>query len=300
MTGGGIFISYRRDDSRDIAGRLVDRLRKDYSADQLFLDIDTIPVGSNFESVLAERLKICDVVLAIIGPAWLDSKDSAGRRRLDDPQDFVRREIAVALGRNDVRVIPVLVSGASLPKPEQLPNEIRALLARQKYELRYERFSADADDLVKQLTAIVRPKPQHIWGLAKSAAVLALITGLAVAYYQIRPAAPTVNAARFEEATKLCKEIVEITGKLASVSDQHTWAAARERFWILYKGPLYRIELWEREKSPDQTSGLEHAMVQFGRLLPATSAIPTTLPPTNLDDAALEVTRACSTTLKRM
>ena len=64
----GIFISYRRDDSRDIAGRLVDRLRQDYSDEQLFLDIDAIPAGTNFETVLADRLKACDVLLAVIGP----------------------------------------------------------------------------------------------------------------------------------------------------------------------------------------------------------------------------------------
>jgi hypothetical protein len=66
----GIFVSYRRDDSRDVAGRLVDRLRQVYSEDQLFLDIDGIPAGTNFETVLDERLKACDVLLAVIGPQW--------------------------------------------------------------------------------------------------------------------------------------------------------------------------------------------------------------------------------------
>jgi len=83
----GIFVSYRRDDSRDIAGRLVDRLRQDYAADQLFLDIEAIPPGTNFETVLDERLKACDVLLAMIGPHWVNAKDSNGKRRLDDPGD---------------------------------------------------------------------------------------------------------------------------------------------------------------------------------------------------------------------
>ncbi len=114
----GIFISYRRDDSRDIAGRLVDRLRQDYSAEQLFLDIDGIPAGTNFDSVLADRLKVCDVLLAVIGPRWVNVKDASGKRRLDEPGDYVRREIASALQRNDVRVIPLLVSDATMPRAE--------------------------------------------------------------------------------------------------------------------------------------------------------------------------------------
>jgi len=300
MAGGGIFISYRRDDSRDIAGRLVDRLRKDYSPDQLFLDIDTIPVGSNFETVLAHRLKICDVLIAVIGPSWAEIKDTSGLRRLDDPNDFVRREIAAALTRDDVRVIPVLVSDAVLPRLEQLPDELKPLLSRQKYELRYERFSADADDLVTRLTAIVAPNTRRYRRLVQSFAGAVVIATLAFVLTRSREEQPTVNAAHLAQATKLCNDIAEITGKLASVSDPKVWTSAREQFWILYKGPLYQIELWEREKSPDQRSGLESAMVEFGRLLPQGTSMPEKLPPTILDQAALAVTRACGVTLKRM
>ncbi|HVO91235.1 MAG TPA: toll/interleukin-1 receptor domain-containing protein [Terriglobales bacterium] len=95
----GIFVSYRREDSRDVAGRLVDRLRQDYSEEQLFLDIDGIPAGTNFDTVLMERLKVCDVLLAMIGPQWANAKDASGKRRLDEPDDYVRREIAAALQR---------------------------------------------------------------------------------------------------------------------------------------------------------------------------------------------------------
>ena len=154
----GIFISYRRDDSRDIAGRLVDRLRQDYSDEQLFLDIDAIPAGTNFETVLADRLKACDVLLAVIGPRWVKVKDASGKRRLDEPGDYVRREIASALQRNDVRVIPLLVSDATMPRAEDLPDDLKALIARQKYELRYERFNADANDLISQLAGLFGPR----------------------------------------------------------------------------------------------------------------------------------------------
>ena len=96
----GIFVSYRRDDSRDVAGRLVDRLRRDYSEEQLFLDIDGIPAGTEFDAVLDERLRVCDVLLALIGPQWVNAMDASGRRRLHDPDDYVRREIAAALHRD--------------------------------------------------------------------------------------------------------------------------------------------------------------------------------------------------------
>ena len=112
----GIFVSFgeRR---RDVAGRLVDRLRRDYSEEQLFLDIDGIPAGTEFDAVLDERLRVCDVLLALIGRSgW--SAGASGRRRLHDPDDYVRREIAAALQRDDVRVIPLLVSGAEMPRAE--------------------------------------------------------------------------------------------------------------------------------------------------------------------------------------
>jgi hypothetical protein len=154
----GIFVSYRRDDSRDIAGRLVDRLRQEYTAEQLFLDIDAIPAGTNFETVLADRLKVCDVLLAVIGPQWVNAKDASGKRRLDEPADYVRREIASALKRNDVRVIPLLVSNATMPRAEDLPDDLKPLTSRQNYELRYERFNADANDLMSNSPGSCRPR----------------------------------------------------------------------------------------------------------------------------------------------
>ena len=113
--GGGIFISYRRDDSRHAAGRLVDRLAQIFPRDQLFMDIDAIEPGLDFEEVINEKLEACDVMLAVIGPNWATSRDESGALRLEDPDDFVRLEIAAALKR-DIRVIPVLVDGAKIPE----------------------------------------------------------------------------------------------------------------------------------------------------------------------------------------
>ena len=110
----------------------------------------------------------------------MKAKDASGKRRLDEPGDYVRREIASALQRNDVRVIPLLVSDATMPRAEDLPDDLKALIARQNYELRYERFNADANDLISQLARIVRPAGK--WKFGKAAipfAALALSRRLA-------------------------------------------------------------------------------------------------------------------------
>jgi TIR domain len=301
----GIFVSYRRDDSRDIAGRLVDRLRQDYATEQLFLDIDAIPAGTNFETVLADRLKACDVLLAVIGPQWVNAKDANGKRRLDEPGDYVRREIAAALQRNDVRVIPLLVSGAEMPRADNLPDDLKPLAARQNYQLRYERFNADANDLVAQLATVVRPASRRRFGRwAIPLGALAVFVAAGVIYH-LATSVSNPNLARNdpvlrEEAIKLCREASEVTARLASSSDRADWTAARNRFWVLYNGPLYTIETKEKEKSPDKTSPLEGAMVRFGRLLKEAGDKPEKLPLTTLDQGSLAVARACKDTVERM
>jgi hypothetical protein len=118
---GKIFINYRRDDSISTAGRLHDRLAQTFGRKNLFMDVDHIPAGVDFVDYLPNQVAACDVFLAVIGPNWLDAKDDDGRRRFDNPDDFVMIEIAAALARN-IRVIPVLVDGARTPKAANLPN----------------------------------------------------------------------------------------------------------------------------------------------------------------------------------
>jgi len=146
-----IFISYRRDDSAGHAGRVFDRLRADFGQDVLFMDVDAIPLGANFVRVLREEVAKCDVLLAIIGPAWLGAKDEAGGRRLDNPTDFVRIEIAAALAR-DIPVIPILLEGTRMPNAGGLPADLAALSERNGLDVRHASFHADMDKLVTQLT----------------------------------------------------------------------------------------------------------------------------------------------------
>ena len=105
----GIFISYRREDTSPEAGRLYDRLAGHFGKDQVFMDIDTIRPGVDFVEVINDSVASCEVLIAVVGKQWLTSTDEAGNRRLDDPEDWIRLEIAAALGRN-IRVIPTLVT----------------------------------------------------------------------------------------------------------------------------------------------------------------------------------------------
>ena len=108
---GRIFISYRREETAYPAGWLYDRLAGRYGDGQIFKDVDSIQLGDDFVEVITRAVGSCDVLLALIGDRWLTITDQDGRRRLDDPDDFVRLEIEAALTRN-VRVVPILVDGA--------------------------------------------------------------------------------------------------------------------------------------------------------------------------------------------
>ncbi|HYN21764.1 MAG TPA: TIR domain-containing protein [Thermoanaerobaculia bacterium] len=145
-----IFISYRREDSAGHAGRLFDRLRERFGRDHVFLDVVGIDAGVDFVDTLDKAVGSCDVLLAVIGREWLTCCDKQGRRRLDDPNDFIRAEISVALKR-DVRVVPVLVQGAEMPPTDALPEELKRLTRRQAVELRDSRWDSDVEALIATL-----------------------------------------------------------------------------------------------------------------------------------------------------
>jgi TIR domain len=130
-----IFINYRREDSAATAGRLHDRLAQAFGRKHIFMDVDQIPAGIDFVAHLNGQVAACGVVLVVIGPHWLDVRNEAGQRRLNQPDDFVAIEIAAALAR-DIRVIPVLVDGASIPKTSELPDSLKPLVRRQAIEVR--------------------------------------------------------------------------------------------------------------------------------------------------------------------
>lgn len=149
-----IFLSYRRADSRTITGRISDRLAYTFGADNVFKDVDDIPLGSDFRDVIHDAVANTDVLLVIIGPQWANITDPvSGKRRLDDPDDFVRIEVESGLRRdNPVTVIPVLVGGATMPTDADLPDSIDPLIYRNAAVVRDDPdFNGDMSRLTDQL-----------------------------------------------------------------------------------------------------------------------------------------------------
>src|SRR5580700_217902 len=133
-----IFINYRRDDTPGVAGRLFDHLATKYSRRELFMDVDAMRPGIDFAQQLDTQVSQCQVLLAVIGPRWLEAQDKSGKRRLDSDSDYVRIELASALKR-DIAVIPVLVDGAMMPAEERLSDDLKPLARRHALELRHTR-----------------------------------------------------------------------------------------------------------------------------------------------------------------
>lgn len=147
----GIFISYRRDDGAGWAGRMAADLRREFPANSVFHDIGSIALGEDFVEATQRSLAGCAVVIVVIGPRWLDMRDEAGLRRLDDPDDLVRLEIEESLRRSGLKVVPVLVGGAAMPKGAALPESVRPLARRHAHEITDRRWEFDFSQLVVAL-----------------------------------------------------------------------------------------------------------------------------------------------------
>jgi TIR domain len=146
----GLFISYRREDSAGYTGRLYDCLSERFGADRVFMDFDDIQPGDDFAKVIEEQVASCAVLLAVIGRKWIGCANAQGRLRLKDRKDFVRLEILSALKRG-IRAVPVLVGGATLPLPGELPKALQPLVRRQAFEINDAHFRRDAAALIDAL-----------------------------------------------------------------------------------------------------------------------------------------------------
>jgi formylglycine-generating enzyme required for sulfatase activity len=145
-----VFISYRRENTAGEARALFNDLVARLGEDSVFMDVDSIALGRDFRSALQETTTSCDLMLVLIGRNWADAKDERGRARLENPADYVRLEIEAALTR-DIAVTPVLVQGAHMPAPENLPAEIRNLAYRNGFELSHNRWESDVQEMVRRL-----------------------------------------------------------------------------------------------------------------------------------------------------
>jgi hypothetical protein len=167
----GIFICYRRSDVEDYARLLTDSLRKNLERVKIFRDIGGVPLGITIST--------CDVLIALIGPHWLRITNDSGARRLDDPQDVVRLEIATAL-RLNVRVIPALVNGGTMPKTSDLPDDLKALCRLEASELTDSRWTDDCRTLADVLRSIVKPRRL---GLRMAVGICGLLAMLVVVWF---------------------------------------------------------------------------------------------------------------------
>ena len=153
MSEGNIFISYRREDSAGYTRAVFDQLVKRFSKQRVFMDVDAIDPGLAFDQVIEQAVGNCEVLLVMIGKRWIEPQPDGGLR-IQSPDDFVRLEISAALAR-DVRVIPVLLDGASMPAENQLPEQLRPLARRNAIELSNSRFDSDIDKLVEAIGKVV-------------------------------------------------------------------------------------------------------------------------------------------------
>ncbi len=190
----GIFINYRRDDAPGVAGRLFDHLAPKFARGSLFMDVDAMRPGVDFARHLDSQVSQCQVLLAVIGPRWLDARDQAGKRRLDADNDYVRIELAAALKR-DIPVIPILVDGAAMPSEDSLSDDLKPLARRHALELRHTRFNADADAIVHALETVV-PLRRAWWALVGGGvAVVVVIAVMALVFWHKFAAQPSTQPA---------------------------------------------------------------------------------------------------------
>ena len=177
-----IFLSYRRDDTGGRAGRLFDVLVARFGAHNVFQDVSSAAPGYDFADRVEQSIATSDAVLVVIGPSWLDSTTADGRRRIDQPDDFVRHEVSSALA-SGMPVVPVLVDDAELPLADRLPEDVRALVRRQAVSVRDASWRQDVDDLIRRLEGREpetsgRRRP---WLIAGIAAIAVVAVGVAIA-----------------------------------------------------------------------------------------------------------------------
>jgi len=150
-----VFISYRREDASDIAGRIYDHLVQRFGNEDVFKDVDNIPMGVDFRDHLRSAVSRCQVMLVVMGQHWLTASDKNGRRRLDDEGDFVRIEVEWGLKRG-ITMIPVLVQGFSMPGRNELPPSLVEFAYRNATQVRRDPdFRHDIEQLIHHLEQLL-------------------------------------------------------------------------------------------------------------------------------------------------
>ncbi|HZP10668.1 toll/interleukin-1 receptor domain-containing protein [Methyloceanibacter sp.] len=200
-----VFISYRREDTAAAAGRVFDRLSHLLSKSNVFFDVSAIGGGEDFAQRIATEIGKSDAVLVFIGDKWLDPASPGGGPRICEPDDYVRAELRAALAR-PLLVVPVLVGSARMPKPDRLPEDIRAITAKNALPLRHESFDDDTGNIVAAVLGL--SAAERAWedkaslgaklafGLGGAIAGAALVLLLALLHFWImgRPLSASIGA----------------------------------------------------------------------------------------------------------
>lgn len=230
MSDNRIFISYRREDMPGVAGRLSDALERWFGEGRVFRDVDGIAAGANFETVLDQTARSAGAMIVIIGSRWLQVVDAQGQRRLDDPQDWVAREIAWGLQRG-ITMVPVLVDGAMMPRPSELPEALRGLCKLNALHLTDQRWVSDVERLASVLSLDLPASREQQWltaaqWLVSVCMLLALVATTTVVVADVlnqqRPLARWVSGISF----------IVITGASAVLLFVERWAVAAQRRWL--------------------------------------------------------------------
>jgi TIR domain len=192
LSMASIFVSYRREGGSGFAGRIEADLQRRFGQIEVFRDVDDLAAGEDFVQGLEHALDSCRVLIVVIGKTWLTATGPNGGRRLDDGHDFVRLEVSAAL-RRDVRVIPVLVEGASMPSEADLPDELKPLARRQAEELTDSRWDYDIGRLAGSIEEALGSGTVRDLVATRRRMMLAAAAGVLVAaaaagwYYGSRP-----------------------------------------------------------------------------------------------------------------
>lgn len=229
-----IFVSYRRNDSQGEAGRLFDDLVSHFGEQKVFMDVAGIEAGRDFRKAIEESVANCGVLLVVMGPAWVSAKNEGGVRRLDDPGDFVRAEVASAL-RRDIPVIPVLVHGAVMPRAEELPDDLKDLAYRNCVELTHARWKSDVQVLLEPLRRLISSErvqaraPKAELKLGQETPPTPALSGA--------PSSGAVTDARFDTAAlqRIRRELALYIGPIADVSVSRATRSSRSIDELLAK-----------------------------------------------------------------
>ena len=176
MNGGGIFISYRREDASGESGRLFDHLVARYGAARVFRDVDRSVPGVSFPDAVVNSVRRSGVILVVIGRRWLEEL----RARAERPDDYVRLEIRTALEQN-LPIIPVLIDGTPMPGPDLLPHDIRQLSLIEAQELSQSRWDYDMSGLFRAVDGFVGHAAPPTPGRLKKARTAPIVGGASCA-----------------------------------------------------------------------------------------------------------------------